>query len=436
MKYSYSTAFLWLTIYLLLSLAPLAIAFWGDLPDYRSFWTEFAVVLGFIGLGMFALQFVFSGRLKQIVPTYGMDNILHFHKTVGIIAFLFVLAHPALLFLTNPDFIYYLDPHINLIRAIALSVVMVSLIALTVTSLWRISFRLSYEKWRIIHGLLALVVVFIGVVHALQVGHYLDNLWKKGSLVFVMGSSMYLVIYTRIVRPMRNRKRPYQIVEVKEERGSCWTLRLEPIKHQKMQHQPGQFAWITINDSPFTLQQHPFSIASSTKDKAILFTAKESGDFTSTWRNIKVGSKAYLEGPFGSFIPIKGKHLFLVMGGIGITPAMGMLRTMRDEKDTRKVILIYGFKDWENVPFREELIELSNTISLKIIHLVNNPPKEWKGETGIIHQEMIQKYLPQNKNNYMYFICGPELMMDVTEIALRNLGVDWRHIYTERFNIV
>ena len=37
---------------------------------------------------------------------------------------------------------------------------------------------------------------------------------------------------------------------------------------------------------------------------------------------------------------------------------------------------------------------------------------------------------------YTYFTCGPEPMMDVVEIGLRNLGIDWRRIYTERFEIV
>ncbi len=65
------------------------------------------------------------------------------------------------------------------------------------------------------------------------------------------------------------------------------------------------------------------------------------------------GTKAFLEGPFGSFIPKPGSNIFLIMGGIGVTPAMSMLRTMRDDNDKRKAILIYGNKNWdlEQKPF-------------------------------------------------------------------------------------
>lgn len=181
MKYSYTRAFLWLTIYILFSLIPLAIATTGSLPEKRTFWIEFGVALGFIGLAMFVLQFVFSGRITQIAPTFGMDNILHFHRKMGLIAFVFVLMHPITLILANPAFLSYFDPGVNLWRAIALSFVTVALILITATSIWRTSFKLNYEKWRLVHGIAALAIVFIGLVHALQVGHYLEPFWKKAT---------------------------------------------------------------------------------------------------------------------------------------------------------------------------------------------------------------------------------------------------------------
>ncbi|MBA3901073.1 MAG: hypothetical protein H0X62_12845, partial [Bacteroidetes bacterium] len=76
MKYTYRRGFLWLIIYLFLSIVPLAVAMSGIIPEFRSFWIEFGVTLGFIGLAMFGLQFLFSGRYKFIAPTFGMDNII------------------------------------------------------------------------------------------------------------------------------------------------------------------------------------------------------------------------------------------------------------------------------------------------------------------------------------------------------------------------
>lgn len=436
MKYNYRSAFLWLMLFLLLSLIPLAIAVSGNIPEYRSFWIEMAVALGFLGLALFGLLFVFSGRFVNIAPTFGMDNILHFHKVIGIIAVMFILAHPVILILANPEFSLFFDPRVNFLRAIALSFASMAVLAIITTSLWRKIFKLNYEKWRLIHGLLALSLVFIGVVHSIQVGYYLDTFWKKGLLALLMGVTMYLVIHTRIVRPWRMKKKPYKIIDVKEERDNCRTISLEPIGHKRKQFTAGQFFWISINETPFTLQQHPFTVASGERNNNLSFTAKSVGDFTSKWGDFKLGTKAFLEGPFGSFTPVAGKHFFLVMGGIGVTPAMSMLRTMRETNDPRKAVFIYANNDWENVTFREELEEMKSQINLEIIHILLEPPADWEGEEGMIDQELLEKYMPENKNDFMYYLCGPKPFMDIAEIGLKNLGVDWRHIYTERFEIV
>lgn len=69
-----------------------------------------------------------------------------------------------------------------------------------------------------------------------------------------------------------------------------------------------------------------------------LLTIKELGNLTSTIKNLKKGQRAYLEGPYGAFtLPDDDDSLFFVVGDIGITPVMSMLRTMRDKEDRRKV---------------------------------------------------------------------------------------------------
>jgi predicted ferric reductase len=436
MRYTYKKGFLWLFVFFVLTCVPLFIAISGKVPVHRGFWTEFGVALGFIGLGMFAIQFLFSGRFGFIAPTYGMDNIIQFHREAGIIAFLFVLAHPVIIILSDSFFLSYLDPEVDMVRAIALYFLTIIIILLVVTSIWRVSFSLSYEVWRLLHGIFGVFVIIGGLGHALLVSHYLNSLWQQAAMVAFIGMMAYLLVHTRVVRPWLIKRKPYRVVDVKEERNNSYTMILESEYHEKMFFIPGQFAWITLGDTPFQLQQHPFSFASSGLSNKISFTAKELGDFTGTWKDVKPGTKAFLEGPFGSFTPEPDTHLFLIMGGIGITPAMSMLRTMKDNKDPRKAILIYGNKNFEDIIFREELGELSEKINLKVVHVLEEPDDKWKGEEGFVDEALLRKYLSVEKEKYMYFICGPKPLMDTAEISLRNLEVDWRLIYTERFEIV
>ena len=73
---------------------------------------------------------------------------------------------------------------------------------------------------------------------------------------------------------------------------------------------------------------------------------------------------------------------------------------------------------------------------MKLIHLLEKPPENWKGESGLVSKELLLKYLPDNPEQFMYFICGPKPLMDISELSLRDLGIDWRLIYTERFEII
>jgi predicted ferric reductase len=437
-KYSMRAAVTWLGLLLLLTLVPLAIAMIPPVPFRRALGIEFGVALGFIGMGLMCVQFLFSGRFARIGASFGTDNVLQLHRQVGIVGVLLVLAHPLVLILANPDFIVYFDPRVNFLRALALSYVTTAVTVLIVTTLWRERFHLSYEWWRLVHGLLALSIVFTGVVHGIQVGNYLDPLWKKVLWAGFASAAMYLVVHSRIVRPARARRRPYRVAAVETERGDVTILTLEPDGHKGLRYEAGQFAWITLRDSPFSLQQHPFSFVSAANAPRVQFAAKALGDFTSTWKNLEVGARAYLEGPLGGFTrkPHPTMGVFIIVGGIGVTPAISLLRTMRAEHSRHPAILLYANSNWEEVAFRDEIAELERQVRLKVVHVLSEPPKDWTGESGLLTREMLARHLPSNPNDSEYFICGPEPLMDIAETSLRKLGVDWRRIYSERFKIV
>ncbi|MCC5939303.1 MAG: ferric reductase-like transmembrane domain-containing protein [Lunatimonas sp.] len=432
--YSYRRGFFWLFIFFVLALIPLFIGYGWNLPDYRGFWEELGLSMGFVGLGLFAVQFLFSGRIRQVAPAFGVDNIVQFHKEMGVIALLFGMAHPVILIAVDSSYWGFFDPRVNLPRALALGAASVGMMLLLVTSLWRSLVGLSYEWWRLLHGLLGSLILFVGIVHALQVGHYLND-WLK-MLLFggYLGGFLYLFVHSRVVRPFQNSKHPYAIDEVIPEKDDCYTLRLKPCTGERLHYEPGQFLWITIQSSPFSMQQHPFSFSSSPLEPLIAITAKRLGDFTRDWIHLKPGQTAFIEGPYGSFT-LKDRPCFLVMGGIGVTPAISILKTLAIRQDTRRCILIYGNESWNKIPFRQELAELERLLHLQIVHVLQEPDQAWQGERGLIDERLIGKNLPEDTHAFDYFICGPEPMMDVAERTLRNQGIPWKQIYAERFDL-
>jgi predicted ferric reductase len=100
------------------------------------------------------------------------------------------------------------------------------------------------------------------------------------------------------------------------------------------------------------------------------------------------------------------------------------------------LLLIYANIAWEDIIFREELEELKRRLRVTIVHVLEQPPAGWPGESGIVTAEMLKRHLPADRNSRDYFICGPDRMMDAVERALTDLGVSLAYIHSERYNFV
>lgn len=244
----------------------------------------------------------------------------------------------------------------------------------------------------------------------------------------------------RALRPWRVLRTPYRVAEVRPERGHVWTLALEPTSGERLRFAPGQFAWLTLHTSPYAMREHPFSIASSaTRPGRIEFGIKELGDFTATIKDMRPGETAYLDAPYGTFCidhqPDAEGYVFIA-GGIGIAPILSMLRTLADRGDGRPLVLFYGNRVWERVAFREELETLAQRLSLRVEHVLLEPPADWSGERGFISQEVLARHLPAAGMRLQYFLCGPTLMSLGVERSLAALGVPAAHVHSEIFDWV
>jgi predicted ferric reductase len=412
----------------------------GPTPPGRGFWREFSVALGFSGLAMVMLQFILTARFRRIQAPYGSDIVYYFHRQISQVASGLILAHPLILFVVNPDNLRLLNPIEAPGRARAGVTALGMLILLVGLSIYRKRIKLEYDLWRITHGLFSVVAVLLAMLHVIGVGYYVNTplkqiLWGCYT-VFWIG----LLVYVRIIKPWIEHRRPYRVVEVIPERGDTWTVVIEPAGHPGIRFHPGQFAWISIRNSPFADREHPFSISSSAEHpERLSFSIKNLGDFTARIKEIQPGETAYLDGPYGAFnldrFAAAPGFVFLA-GGVGITPMMSMLRTMADRHDRRPVILIYGNNTWDNITFREEIVALQEVMSLKVVHVLTLPPTDWSGESGFISHDLLRRYLPDPREGYEHFICGPDPMMDSVEASLRQWGVPWNKFHSERFNLV
>jgi predicted ferric reductase len=412
-------------------------------PAPRPIWIEFGVAIGFVALAMMGIQFFLTARFPSLSRRFGQDTLLQFHRQSGIIAAAFVFLHPVILIIAHPPFAEYFDPRSNFLRTASLTFALAALAGVILLSVYRVQLAIKYEWWRLSHAVLAAAVLFVGMVHAIRVGHYTTG-WHIPFMVIMAAFPLALLAHMRILRPLLLRSRPYKVASIRLERPRVWTVVLEPVGEHRLKFRAGQFVWATFGPSPLGLRQNPFTIASSDaggRPEQIELTIKELGDFTNTISQLPIGSPAFLDGPAGSFgLPDDAAGAVFIAGGIGVTPAMSIIRTMvggRDRGDSRPFLLFYSNDTLEKAAFRNELAGLESQMALKVIHVPENPPPDWTGPSGYLNKDILQQHLTdEHISRHHFLICGPPGMMDAIELALLELGVSRDRIRSERFNIV
>ncbi len=433
-----TVAALWIVAYLAITVFPLMVLLLYPPPN-RGFWIDFSVALGFIALAVMALQFVLTARVNRIESSYGIDILLQFHRYTSIVAFFMVLAHPIILFVVEPATLQLLNFPQAPLRAQMATIATIAFLAMVVTTIWRKPLKIPYEPWRASHTVLAVLAVGLGFGHAILVGNYLGLFWKVVLWSGIILVSLWLIIYVRLVKPWLLKKKPYVVEEILPQRGDVWTLALRPIGHSGFTFQPGQFSWLTLNITPFSMREHPFSMSSSGDcPDRIEFGIKAIGDFTKRIKDYKPGTMAYLDGPYGVFTTERywdSAGFVLIAGGVGITPIYSILLTAAERKDDRPFLLIYAAPSWSDITYREEIETLKEKLDLIVVYVLRKAHDDWEGDTGYVDRELLEKYIPLHRGSRHYFVCAAPVMMDAVERALFELEVPVTNVHMEHFDL-
>ena len=430
--------YLWIAFYFIMVFLPLVLLMIFPRPEGREFLRDFSVALGFLAMALLGLQTIPTSRLKFFTKAFPMDTLYTFHHGLSIFTFIIALAHPILLFINNPETLRLLNLVTAPWRARAAVISVLAMLLLVATSIWRELMKLKYDIWRWIHDGLSFLAIGLALYHMFKVNYYMSLTYQKVIWLGLTGIWTAIILYIRVGRPIIMINKPYKVVRVEEERGQSWSLYLEPDGHEGLEFEAGQFAWITT-ESPFIFRENPFSFSNSSEEEGnvIGFTIKELGDFTRQIKEFEPGKTVYVDGPYGTFSIDEHycRDLVFIAGGIGSAPVMSMLRTLADRDYEKEILFFYGNPTWDSVIFREELQELEEKLDLKIIHVLENPPEGWEGETGFINADILKRHLHDNCKECTYFLCGPLPMIEAVEGAMKKIELPPTHVYSEQYEM-
>ncbi len=152
--------------------------------------------------------------------------------------------------------------------------------------------------------------------------------------------------------------------------------------------------------------------------------------------HIKEGDQITIGAPAGRFcFDGQRQHVVFIAGGVGITPMMSMARHLTDSCWTGTIDFIVVTRSLDQFIFHQELetlaqrhpnLRLRNTLTAK------TASPNWTGETGYLDEPKLRRWIPETSSP-VYFICGPDAMMQSTQQLLTQVGVPESQVYLEAF---
>jgi ferredoxin-NADP reductase len=201
--------------------------------------------------------------------------------------------------------------------------------------------------------------------------------------------------------------------------------------------QNGDFTLLNPPETDEEGNKRTFSFVSEPSEKNLV-TATRLRDtaFKRSLKNLPIGTKVRLDGPYGDFRLHKNpdKPAVFLIGGIGITPVHSIVANATKKHFPHKITLLYSNRTPEDTPFISDFNNLARlNPNFRFVSVYTKLAKnEWGGEVGHIDADMIRKYVP-DISKPIYYLSGPPAMVKAMRELLVKTGVDEDNIRTEEF---
>lgn len=414
--------------------------------------TSLGQLTGLVGMAMFSLVLVLSGKFKFLEDFFGgLGGVYLAHHIFGGLAFVLLLAHPLVLagkyLLVSPySAAMFLLPGGDWDMNFGIFALVAMIILLVITFF----VRLGYEKWRLAHKILGFAFFLAGIHGLLVQSDVSRSALLRGYMIFLALLGLAAYVYRTVLGRFLVGKYDYALIETRNLGNGIVEMELAP-QGEPMQFTPGQFAFISFQNRDLDPEEHPFTISSSQYDKNIRIAVKALGDFTEKLAHVKGMTLAKIEGPFGRFFSQEPKEQIWIAGGIGVTPFLSMARNLWYAKsaitlfyqpygklwhvpDTmwyanNAITLFYCTSHAEEAVFLKELSEIADrNKNFKVIPVYSDTHCR-------ITAERLANVVVGGLNDKQILICGPPQMMKSLRDQLLKLGVPNTAIISEEFQL-
>ena len=165
----------------------------GDFPR-RTVLKDSISLLILLAFSLMLAQFFLSRINSKMFAGYSMGRIISIHKVLGYSLITVLLLHPFLLVLPRKyeAGVSSMDALVTIVTTVNTAGVALGICAwflmllLGLTSLFRKKLPLSYNKWRLLHSLLAVPFIILAVCHSIDLGRHVHSFLSVYFVLFAV----------------------------------------------------------------------------------------------------------------------------------------------------------------------------------------------------------------------------------------------------------
>lgn len=234
----------------------------------------------------------------------------------------------------------------------------------------------------------------------------------------------------------------YPIKLTRKQEIAAGTMAFYFDKPQGFTFKAGQYGDLTLIDPASTGVEgkiRTFSLANAPYENELMFaTRMRDSPFKNALQAMPLGTELNVDAPHGSLTLHNDASIPAVFltGGIGLTPARSIVLQAAHEQLPHKIFLFDSNKRPEDAVFLAELKQAQqdnpNYTFIGTMTQMDKSAQPWSGETGFINKAMLTKYIG-DLTQPIYYITGPQAMVEAMLDILSAAGVDEDNIRTEEF---
>ena len=286
-------------------------------------------VTGLLGAYLCLVALVLMARVPVLERAIGLVRLSTWHRYVGSTAVVLVLAHVAataigygLVEETAPLHELW-EMIVGLPGMITATVATVLLVAVGVSCGRAVRRRLPHGLWWVVH-LTVYVAVVLGFAHQIETGD--DFVGRPGAAAVWKGTFVAVlatVAWWRIARPLADAwARRTRVGSVSREGGgiSIW---LEGDGAARRGVRGGGFVLVRFLSRGLWTSARPYSVVEAGDGDRLRIVVRLRGSRTARLEQLRPGTRAIVEGPFGDLDRVRVPHgspVLLVGAGAGVTP--------------------------------------------------------------------------------------------------------------------